>query len=126
MDFDQAIAITGPHAAVLARRRLQRALDVAEEAHREAVAGRLAVSRYSAELDADIGELQALAEALTAAAREAAQRLTALARNNLSIPEGADAVCARELGERLEEALDGLLTPAAARLVGAAVAVQFA
>jgi hypothetical protein len=124
MDFDQAVAITGPHAASLARHRLQRALDAADEAHREGVSERLAVSRYSAELDADVSELQGLAETLAHAGRRTALRLNRLAENNLSVPDAAGPLTSRDLAERLEEALDGLLTPTAARLLGAAVALE--
>jgi hypothetical protein len=124
MDFDQALAITGPHAAALARRRLQRALDAADEAHREGVSERLSVSRYSAELDADVSQLQGLAEVLARAGRQAALRLNRLAENNLSVPGGGCALSCRDLTDRLEEALDGLLTPSAARLLGAAVALE--
>jgi hypothetical protein len=124
MDFDQAAAITGPHAAALARRRLQRGLDAAEEAHRELVSGRLAVSRYSAELDADVSELQGLAEIIVRAGRQTALRLNRLSENNLSVPDETGPVACRDLAERLEEALDGLLTPSAARLLGAAVALE--
>lgn len=124
MDFDQAFAITGPHASALARRRLQRALDAADEAHREEVSDRLAVSRYSVELDADVSELQGLAEVIARAGRQAALRLNRLGENNLSVPGGTGPLACRDLTERLEEALDGLLTPSAARLLGAAVALE--
>ena len=126
MDFDQAIAIAAPGSAALglARRRLERALDAADEAHRETVSGRLCVSRYSSELDADMGELQALAEVLARAGRLAALRLNRLAENNLSVPDAAGPVSGRDIAARFEEALDGLLLPTAARVVGAACALD--
>jgi hypothetical protein len=124
MDFDQALAISGPHAATVARRRLQRALDAADETHRERVSERLAVSRYAAELDADVSELQGLAEIIVRAGRQAALRLNRLGENNLSVPDSPGPLACRDLAERLEEALDGLLTPSAARLLGAAVALE--
>ena len=123
MDFDQAIAITAPNG--LARARLERRLDAADEAHREAVSERLAVSRYCPEMDADMSELQALAEVLTRAGRLAAMHLGRLCENNLSVPDEASAT-AHDLTERFEEALDGLLLPTAARVVAAANALRMA
>jgi hypothetical protein len=124
MDFDQAIAITAPTG--LARARLERGLDAADEAHRETVSERLAVSRYCPEMDADLSELQALAGVLARAGRLAALRLNRLAENNLSVPDDAGPLTARDLAERFEEALDGLLLPSAARVVGAACALEAA
>lgn len=126
MDIEQAAAIAHPAEAMagLARRRLQRLLDAADEAHREAVSGRLAVSRYCAELDADVGEIHALAAAIAEAARRFARPLNRLAENNLSVPDDLAPLPASDLADRLEESLDGLLTPSAARLLGAAVAVE--
>lgn len=131
MDSDQAHAITAPHTAAAqaraqARRRLERDLDAADEAHRETVSARLAVSRYSPELDADVSELQSLAELLAAAARRAAVHLATLAENNLSVPDRAPAADRHDLADRLEESLEGLLTPTAATLLAAALQLELA
>lgn len=131
MDDSQARAITAPHAMAAhakaqARRRLERDLDAADEAHRETVAARLAVSRYAPELDADVSELQSLAELLAAASRRAAVHLSTLAENNLSVPDRAPGADRHDIADRIEESLEGLLTPTAAALLAAALQLELA
>lgn len=126
MDFDLACAITQAPAdlARAERRRLERELDAWSEAHRLESEARFALAR--GECDADAAALADLARAIAAAGRQVSGALADLARAGLSTPTSQAAPDAAEIGARFEEALDGALLPSAARVVGAALALELA